>query len=199
MKIIGITGGVGAGKSTVLNFLKEMCNCETVMADDVAKSLMKKGSVLTDTAYSLFGRDAYLENGNINAAHVVQIIFSDSAIRKQWEEAVHPAVKNKILNLIKKAGEEGKEFFFLEAALLIEDNYEEICEEIWYVYADEDVRRIRLKETRDYSDEKTDSILNAQLKDSEYRQHSAYIIDTGISLAYTRAQLENKLAEYRTL
>lgn len=199
MKIIGITGGVGAGKSTVLNFLKEMCNCETVMADDVAKSLMKKGSVLTDTAYSLFGRDAYLENGNINAAHVGQIIFSDSAIRKQWEEAVHPAVKNKILNLIKKAVEEGKEFFFLEAALLIEDNYEEICEEIWYVYADEDVRRIRLKETRAYSDEKTDSILNAQLKDSEYRQHSAYIIDTGISLEYTRAQLENKLAEYRTL
>ena len=80
MKIIGITGGVGAGKSTVLNFLKEMCDCEIVMADDVAKDLMKKGGVLTETAYSLFGDNVYLDNGNINAALVAGIIFSDAAI-----------------------------------------------------------------------------------------------------------------------
>ena len=59
MKIIGITGGVGAGKSTVLNFLKEMCDCEIAMADDVAKALMQKGGILTDTAYELFGENAY--------------------------------------------------------------------------------------------------------------------------------------------
>ena len=199
MKIIGITGGVGAGKSTVLNFLKEMCDCEIVMADDVAKDLMKKGGVLTETAYSLFGDDAYLDNGNINAALVAGIIFSDAAIRKKWENAVHPAVREDILNRISDADIDGKKYFFLEAALLIENNYQEICSEIWYVYADEDLRRIRLRETRNYTDDKIAGIFKAQMKDVEYREYASFVIDTGIDLENTRKQLENKLEEYETL
>ncbi len=199
MKIIGITGGVGAGKSTVLNFLKEMCNCEIVMADDVAKDLMKKGGVLTETAYSLFGDNAYLDNGNINAALVAGIIFSDAAIRKEWENAVHPAVKEEILHRISVAMESKKDYFFLEAALLIENNYQEICYEIWYVYANEDLRRNRLVETRNYTDNKINGIFEAQMKDAEYRKYSSFVIDTGISLENTRMQLENKLEEYDTL
>ena len=199
MKIIGITGGVGAGKSTVLNFLKEMCDCEIVMADDVAKDLMKKGGVLTETAYSLFGDNAYLDNGNINAALVAGIIFSDAAIRKKWENAVHPAVREDILNRISDADIDGKKYFFLEAALLIENNYQEICSEIWYVYADEDLRRIRLRETRNYTDDKIAGIFKAQMKDVEYREYASFVIDTGIDLENTRKQLENKLEEYETL
>ena len=199
MKIIGITGGVGAGKSTVLNFLKEMCDCEIVMADDVAKDLMKKGGVLTETAYSLFGDNAYLDNGNINAALVAGIIFSDAAIRKKWENAVHPAVREDILNRISDADIDGKKYFFLEAALLIENNYQEICSEIWYVYADEDLRRIRLRETRNYTDDKIAGIFKAQMKDVEYREYASFVIDTGINLENTRKQLENKLEEYETL
>ena len=199
MKIIGITGGVGAGKSTVLNFLKEMCDCEIVMADDVAKDLMKKGGVLTETAYLLFGDNAYLDNGNINAALVAGIIFSDAAIRKKWENAVHPAVREDILNRISYADRDGKKYFFLEAALLIENNYQEICSEIWYVYADEDLRRIRLRETRNYTDDKIAGIFKAQMKDAEYREYASFVIDTGINLENTRKQLENKLEEYETL
>ena len=199
MKIIGITGGVGAGKSTVLNFLKEMCDCEIVMADDVAKDLMKKGGVLTETAYSLFGDNVYLDNGNINAALVAGIIFSDAAIRKKWENAVHPAVREDILNRISDADRDGKKYFFLEAALLIENNYQEICSEIWYVYADEDLRRIRLRETRNYTDDKIAGVFKAQMKDVEYREYASFVIDTGINLENTRKQLENKLEEYETL
>ena len=199
MKIIGITGGVGAGKSTVLNFLKEMCDCEIVMADDVAKDLMKKGGVLTETAYSLFGDNVYLDNGNINAALVAGIIFSDAAIRKKWENAVHPAVREDIMNRISDADIDGKKYFFLEAALLIENNYQEICSEIWYVYADENLRRIRLRETRNYTDDKIAGIFKAQMKDVEYREYASFVIDTGINLENTRKQLENKLEEYETL
>ena len=66
MKIIGITGGVGAGKSCVLAALKKMCNCDIVMADDVARRIMEKGGILTAKAYELFGENAYNEDGTLN-------------------------------------------------------------------------------------------------------------------------------------
>lgn len=197
MKIIGITGGVGAGKSTVLGFLKELCNCEIIMADDVAKELMKKGNVLTLKAYELFGGKAYDENGILNRNHIAEIVYNNPSIMKEWENAVHPATNKKIFSMIEQAENDSKDFVFIEAALLIENNYEKICDEIWYVYADENIRRKRLKNERLYSDEKIDKIYKGQMSDAEFRKHCCFVIDTGGSIDATRKQLENKLEEYK--
>ena len=70
MKVIGVTGGVGAGKSTVLHMLKELCRCEIIMADDVAKELMNYGQSLCDTALRLFGTKAYDENKELDRAYI---------------------------------------------------------------------------------------------------------------------------------
>ena len=200
MKIIGITGGVGAGKSTVLNILKEICKCKIVMADDVAKSLMVKGAELSDDAVRLFGKEAYLENGVLNTVHIASIMYGDDKIKHEWTGLVHPAVKNKILSEIDLAKESGEyDFFFLEAALLLEDNYDLICDEVWYVDVSEEERIRRLAVGRGYSEEKSRSIMSKQLSKEEFLKRTDFVIDNGISEENTRIQLENKVEEYQFL
>lgn len=199
MKKIGITGGVGAGKSTVLSLLKKLCNCEIIMADNVAKELMQKGNILSSKAYELFGENAYDEQGLLNRNYIAEIIYNNPSVMKEWENAVHPATNSKILALIEQAADSSRDFVFIEAALLIENNYDKICDEIWYVYADENIRRERLKRERLYSDTKINSIFNGQISDAEFRKHSSFVIDTGGSMEATSMQLENKLEEYRLL
>ena len=83
--------------------------------------------------------------------------------------------------------------FFLEAALLIEDHYQVICDEFWYIYVPEALRRERLKESRGYSDEKIDSILKSQLTEEEFKNACSQVIDNGKDLDFTLAQLEKLL------
>lgn len=197
MKIIGITGGVGAGKSTVLNILKEICKCKIVMADDVAKSLMVKGGVLSHDAIRLFGKDAYLENGLLNTVHIASLMYGDDRLKDEWTALVHPAVKKAIFAEIDSAKDTGEfDFFFLEAALLLEDNYDLICDEVWYVDVSEEERIRRLAIGRGYSEEKSRSIMSKQLSKEEFLKRTDFVIDNGISEENTRIQLENKVEEY---
>lgn len=197
MNVIGITGGVGAGKSTVLNMLKELCNCEVIMADDVAKEAMAQGGMLSGTAVELFGKDAYLSDGSLNRTYIANLIYSDENLGKKWDEAVHPVVNDTIFSMIEKYREEKLlDFVFVEAALLIENHYDEICDEIWYIYASEDTRKKRLKAQRNYSFEKSDSIMKRQMSDKDFRAHCSYVIDTECDMAQMRLNIKNKLEEY---
>lgn len=197
MKVIGVTGGVGAGKSTVLHMLKELCRCEIIMADDVAKELMNYGQILCNTALRLFGTKAYDENKELDRAYIASKIYADETLKTQWTDVVHPAVNRHIHDKISEAGISGKyDFVFIEAALLIENGYDSICDELWYVYASEDVRRDRLKKSRGYSDARISGIFDSQMKEEEFRKHCDFIIDTGISMENTYKTVKNKLEEY---
>ncbi len=196
MKIIGVTGGVGAGKSTVLNMLTQLCSCRIVMADDTAKELMVYHGLLYQNIIRLFGKEAYDSDKGLNRTHIAAIIYKDSSIRAQWENIVHPAVNHAIAEKIKEAAKVGCQFFFIEAALLIENNYDRICDELWYIYASESVRVKRLMADRGYSEERCRQIMGSQLSDEEFKRKCDFIIDTGISLENTQLQLQNKLEEY---
>lgn len=196
MKIIGITGGVGAGKSTVLGLLKEICRCEIIMADDVAKELMAGGGILSQDAIRLFGSDAYLSDNSLNTRHIAEIMYGNPAVKKEWTSLVHPAVNKEIARRIERASKKPEcEYVFIEAALLIENNYDKICDEIWYIYADKEERIKRLKESRGYSREKSESIIKNQLGHEDFMQKCDFVIDNGISVDDTKKQLENKLEE----
>ena len=122
---------------------------------------------------------------------------SSDLLRTQWTDVVHPAVNKHMLDKISKAGISGKyDFVFIEAALLIENGYDNICDELWYVYASEDVRRDRLKKSRGYSDARITGIFDSQMKDEEFRKYCDFIIDTGISMENTYNTVKNKLEEY---
>ena len=167
MNFIGITGGVGAGKSAILSYLAEKPNTKVMLADEIAHDLMEPGTDCYRQIVETFaGLDIFVENksellsGNeeipaFDRKKLAQVIFSDSEKREQMNAIVHPAVKayvDKQYALEKERGD--LELLVLEAALLIEEKYDEICDELWYIYTSEENRRSRLKISRGYSDER---------------------------------------------
>ncbi len=196
MKVIGITGGVGAGKSEVLKLIKGMCSCVIVTADDLARSLEVKGEVCYEPLVALLGKEVLAGDGQIDPKKMAKMIFSDNGgeLLKGVNAIVHPAVKERILSMIEeeRAAKE-KDWFFIEAALLIEDGYDRIADELWYVYADEDVRRGRLRSSRNYSDEKITDIIQSQSSDEVFRRYCSVVIDNSGDIEDTKKQLEKVL------
>ena len=128
----------------------------------------------------------------IDRTRMAETIFSDKSdnLLKKVNEIIHPRVKEYILKKIDELKGTGKfDFFFIEAALIIEDGYKSICDEMWYIYADEDIRRQRLKESRGYSDEKIDEIFASQNSDEVFRRFCSVVIDNSGSIEDTRKQL----------
>ena len=195
MKIIGITGGVGAGKSEVLSLIGKMTRCVIVKADDLARSLEVKGEVCYEPLVELLGADVLSEDGEIDSRRMAAKIFADGngSLRSGVNSIVHPAVKRRIKQMIKDARKEGYDHFFIEAALLIEDHYDKIVDELWYIYADEDIRRARLKASRGYSDEKIDGIIKSQSSDDTFRKYCSVVIDNSGSISETEEQIKQFL------
>lgn len=178
MKVIGITGGVGAGKSSILKFIEDNTNSKIIMADDLAKELCLKGERCYEPLVALLSKEVCGADGEIDRGRMAAMIFADSKLLKRVNEIIHPAVKEYIKEQIALFQADIKvDFFFIEAALLIEDGYKAIVDELWYIYTDKEIRRKRLKESRGYSDAKIDSIFASQLSDEEFRSNSDFVID----------------------
>lgn len=197
MKIIGITGGVGCGKSEVIRYIMENYNCYVIFTDDVAKQLQEVGNVCYDRIVRLLGNDVLDDRGNIDKTKMAAKIFSDGTLLEKVNEIIHPAVMNYVLDKIAlyKATEE-VDLFIIEAALLIECGYGKIVDELWYVYTDDAIRRERLKLSRGYSDEKISQIYSKQLSKEQFMKQCSFIIDNNHSLDETQKQIDGKLEEY---
>ena len=196
MKIIGITGGVGAGKSLVLDYLEEAYHARILKADQLANDLKLPGQICYQSLVDHFGTEILDAEGYIDKGKFAALIFGDEEALQFVNSVVHPAVKEAILSQLEKEKKRGEvSYFFIEAALLIENKYDEICDELWYIYADEEVRRARLKESRGYSEEKIQQIYASQLNEQKFRKHCQVVIDNGGSLAHTYAQIDKQLEE----
>ena len=197
MKIIGITGGVGCGKSEVIRYIMKKYNCYVIFADDLAKQLQEKGNVCYDKIVELLGTEILLENGEINRAEMAARIFANEKLLDEVNGIIHPAVMDSVLEQIEaQRNEEKVDLFILEAALLIECGYGKIVDEMWYVYTADDMRRARLKASRGYSDEKISQIFSSQLSYEEFVRASSFVIDNNGTVEFMQRQIDNKLEEY---
>ncbi|MBR3306708.1 MAG: dephospho-CoA kinase [Lachnospiraceae bacterium] len=190
MKTIGITGGVGSGKSAVLNYLKEKYDAYVIEADSLAKEAEEPGGGAYGPLTEAFGKDILGDDGAIDKKRFAALIFSDEEALKKANGIIHPVVKKMILEAIDRETAAGRKLFALEAALLIEDGYKEILDELWYIYAEEEVRFRRLEENRGYDREKSLSIMRRQLSDIEFRKYCDKIIDNGAELWEMQAQVD---------
>ncbi len=196
--IIGITGGVGAGKSTVLSYIADNYNAKVIYSDQVANDIKKKGYPAYDELVDLLGQGILGDDGEIDKGKMAEAIFADKTLLDKVNNVLHPAVNTFIINIIEDERNKNElDFVIVEAALLIENGYKDIVDELWYVYADEAARRARLKASRGYSDDKITNILKGQLSDHEFRQNCDFVIDNSTCEGDAFKQIDNKLGEWR--
>ncbi|MFD1294307.1 dephospho-CoA kinase [Lutibacter holmesii] len=139
MKVIGLTGGIGSGKSTVLNFFKEL-GVATFIADVEAKKLMNSNADLIQEITKLFGDNAY-KNGVLNSAFIAQIVFNNTSKLAQLNALVHPKVKDHFANFLAQTN---AEIVMYEAAILFESGSYKQCDYVITVTAnlEERVQRV---------------------------------------------------------
>lgn len=193
MKVIGITGGVGSGKSRVLSYLEEKHHAVICQADQVAWELQKPGQKCYLQIVEHFGTSILNDDKTIDRKVLGQIVFENNAKLQVLNTIMHPAVKSEIQKCILMEKEKGTKLFFLEAALLIEEHYDEICDELWYIYTSEPIRRQRLKDSRQYSDAKIDAIMASQLSEERFRVACKVIIENGGMFEDTCAKLDDAI------
>ena len=197
MLFIGITGGVGAGKSEILKYIKEHYKCEIYLADEVAHLVKEPGTECYDKLVKLLGEDVVAADGRIDKGMMAGKIFADVGVLKKVNEIIHPAVKEYLLARLEEAKNSGQvELFFVEAALLIEAGYGALVDEMWYIYATEAVRKKRLQSARGYSEEKIADIMKNQLSDEKFRKASDFVIDNSGELEESYRQIDKKLEAY---
>ena len=199
MKFIGITGGVGAGKSAILDYLRKKDRTRVMLADEIAHKLMEPGTACFQRLEQKFkDADIFLQEGGFDREKVATFIFGEEEKRLAFNGIVHPAVKEYVIEQYEKEKKAGNlEFLFLEAALLIEEHYDAICDELWYIYTNEDNRRERLIASRGYSNEKIDGIFKSQLSEETYRSKCKIVIDNNGTVEQSYEQIEKYLRRTR--
>lgn len=194
MKVYGITGGAGTGKSEVIKMLQENFGGCVIMSDEVARELMQKGNISYQLIVEYFGRDILKDDGEIDRKKLADHVFNNKEALEKLNSMTHPYVKDEIRKLIAEAEASGEcRFVALESAILLECGYEDICDEFWYVYTKPEIRRQRMKETRNYSDEKVDSVMRNQQPDEVFFKQCSFVIENNTTLSDVYDQLKEKL------
>lgn len=197
MRLIGITGGVGAGKSVILRFIKQHYYCKIYLADEVAHKLQQPGEVCYEKLTALLGDGVLAADGSIDKSKMAARIFLDKDILLKVNAIVHPAVRDYLEAAVKEAAEDKEtELFFIEAALLIENGYKDFVDEMWYIHAGDEVRRERLKNSRGYDDERISRIMESQLSEDKFREGSDFILDNSGDLTEAYSLIKKRLEAY---
>ena len=199
MLILGITGGVGSGKSKILYDLSNLYGAYIVETDKLAHTLMEPGQTVYQAVVEAFGTEILQaeEPYAIDRAKFAQIVFADKEKLAQLNALTHPAVKAWIRKDIEEKRKQDVKIYVIEAALLIQDGYKSICDKMCYVYADLDVRISRLCEYRGFTRERAQAVIDSQEPEAFYLEACDYKIDNSGSLENTKKDLKHILDECR--
>lgn len=189
MKVIGITGGVGSGKSQVLAYLETAYQAKVCQLDEVAKELQKSGQPCFEKIVETFGKQVIGQDGELDRPVLSAIVFQNAEKLEQLNRIVHPQVKQEVKRRIAEEEKKNTPLFVIEAALLPEAGYEDVCPEMWYIYTKESVRRERLKASRGYSDERITHMIAMQSSEETFRNVCTYVIDNSGAFEDTEKQI----------
>ena len=159
-KIIGITGGIASGKSTVTEFLRQK-GFQVVDADAVVHQLQKPGGLLYQVLAEHFGEKVLLENGELNRPLLASLIFSNPE-EQEWSKRTQGEIISEELAALRNQFAQTEALFFMDIPLLFEQNYASWFDETWLVYVNRDVQLERLMKRDKISKEAAESRLNSQ-------------------------------------
>lgn len=181
MYVIGLTGGVGSGKTVAAGRLADIADAELLIADDLGHLVMEKGKKGYHEIVGAFGSNILDVQGEIDRRKLSELVFGDSEQLEKLNRIIHPAVKSYLKDYIdKRRAQEG--ILVLETAIMFETGCDELCDEVWYVYVPPEIRIERLAAGRGYPEEKSQAIMERQLAEDEFRKRCRHELWNGGSM-----------------
>lgn len=190
IRVIGLTGGIASGKSTVSSILKDL-GAIIIDADKIAKRIVEKGKPALKEIEEYFGKEILLENGELNRKKLGSIVFDNATLLKKLNEITHPYIIKEIdyeINWYKKTY--NNRVIILDAALLIEMNLIYLVEEVWLVSVPEEKQLTRLMERENISVDEAKKRMDSQMPLEDKKQYAHRIIDNSKDIAYLKIQVE---------
>ena len=171
MIVVGLTGGIGSGKTTIGQYFESL-GIAVYIADKEAKALMNRSTVVKRKLVDLFGDNAY-ENGKLNRPFLASKIFANQKLLSKMNAIIHPKVASHFQQWLKK---QNSPYVIKEAAIIFENQLQDQYQYIITVVADKDLRIKRIIERDDTSADKIKSIIKNQLSDEEKIEKSDFVI-----------------------
>ncbi|MEI4769305.1 dephospho-CoA kinase [Psychrobacillus sp. FJAT-51614] len=194
--IIGLTGSIASGKSTVSNMLKEL-GYPIVDADLVARVVVEKGTKTLETIREAFGEEVISEDGTLNREELGNIIFSSPQKRKQLNDIMHPAIREEMLRQKHFLLEKGYDTIVMDIPLLFESKLQSYVDKILVVTVTEETQLNRLMARNNYSLEEATARIQSQLPLSIKEQGADAVIYNNGTLEYTKEQLQKILSLWK--
>lgn len=196
MFVLGLTGGIASGKSSISAMLKEM-GFPIVDADEIARRVVEKGSPVLERIKEEFGEGVLNADGTLNRKALGQLVFSSNKKLELLNSITHPAIIEEIRRDIDALSAKGERLCVLDVPLLIESGINNMADAVLLVYVDEKTQLYRLMNRDHISEELALKKISSQMSFEEKKKYADYIIDNSGSLDCTKAQLEKIIATIR--
>ncbi|USK69463.1 dephospho-CoA kinase [Peribacillus asahii] len=187
-RVIGITGGIASGKSSVSTYIREL-GFAVVDADVAAREVVEPGEEAYHDIVKAFGEDILLPDGGIDRAKLGTLIFHDEDKRLRLNNIVHPAVRKRMKEQTEKAFQDGAETVFMDIPLLFESKLTYMVEKSLLIYVDEEVQLQRLMKRNDLSESEALARIHSQMPLVEKKALADAVVDNNGELEETKQQV----------
>lgn len=188
MVVIGLTGGIATGKSTVSQMLAEL-GAVILDADKAGHEALKRGGEVWREVVVSFGEMILGSKGEIDRRRLGELVFNNPEARERLNVIVHPRLKVRLKEEVAALRQGGVRVIVLEAALLVEAGWTGMVDEVWVTEASQDTVICRLKERNNFTSEQAIARIQAQLAGEERRRWAQVVIDTDCSITKVREQV----------
>lgn len=191
MLVLGLTGNIGCGKSSLSNILIEK-GIDVIDADLISREIMYDKDLL-NIVFETFGNEIKNNDGTLNRSKLGVIVFNDNKKLIQLNSITHPAIKSKIKNKIKSILNNNKNIVVIDAALLIEGDFLDLVNKLIVITCDEDIQLDRVMKRDNLTMSDAFKRINSQMKQSEKVKYADYIIDNSLDLDNLKKEAKKML------
>lgn len=194
MKVIGLTGGIASGKSTVSGLLREQYGAVVLDADEMAREIAEPREPLWEAFVLRYGRERVLcADGTLNREAIAEIVFHDASERIWMDGTAHPLIKQRMLDRLAKCKRAGEKLVVLDVPLLFEAGWDKIPDVVWVVYVDQKTQLQRLMLRNNLPETLARERIASQMPMEEKRRLANVVIDNNGTYEETVAQVQNQM------
>ncbi len=200
--VIGLTGSIGSGKSTVAEII-ESCNIKVIKSDLNAKEIMHKNPKVKRNLIEAFGENVYLEDGNLNSTFIASLVFDDEDIEyknlNRLNQIVHPIVIEQLMEDVEALESKGEKLIFVESALIYEADLQEGFDYVVVVNASKENVIERLTKSRGMTEKQIENVMKTQISNEEKVGIADFVIDNNSTTEKLKESVDFVISVFRSI